>query len=394
MKLEGWLPSQDCLATLQVLQLLGVWIRPLTSDPDVLVIEGVGLHGLSEPKTILNFGNSGTGLRLMTGVLAAQSFNSQVTGDASLRKRPMSRLYRPLNLMGASISTVDGEYAPLLFSAVQVLRPISYELQVPSAQVISALQLASLYVDGKSQITIQGHYRDHTERLIKYLHPYLHKNILSTEETITIKIPGDISSAAFFMVAATLIPGSMLMINNVGVNLTRTGVIDILRQMGAKIIMQPIGEFQGESVAKLLISSAFLIGIDIPVSLVSIAIDELPIIAIAAACAKGQTRIRSAYELREKESDRIQSIANGLKILGISVTVFEDGLDIVGGKIKGGEVLSFGDHRIAMAFAIAGAVGTEPVTILNTDNVKTSFPSFVGALKQLGIKIKVNKEKN
>lgn len=379
--INGFLDGDDCLATLKAFQAMGVLIeRP---EPQNVVIHGVGKYGLKKPVGMIDCGNSGTSIRLLAGLLAAQKFDSELNGDASLQKRPMERVSSPLIQMGANIVTADGK-PPIAIHGGQLLRGITYEMPQASAQVKSCLLLAGLYADGDTTVIEPGLTRDHTEKMLAtFSYPV---KILDNKITINsnnecrgtdITIPGDISSAAFFIVAATLIKGSELLIKNVGINPTRTGIIQILNQMGAKISVQNKRLYGQEPVADLLVKSSVLHGIDIPVSLVPLAIDEFPIIFIAAACAHGQTRLHGAKELRSKESDRIAAMINGLQELGIEAQAFDDGAHITGGSIQGGIVDSFHDHRIAMAFSIAGAVAKNSITIRNCANVATSFPSFI-----------------
>ena len=388
---DGFLEGEDCLATLKAFQSMGVHIeRP---KPQQVVIHGVGKYGLQKPDRIVDCGNSGTSIRLLAGLLAAQNFDSKLTGDESLQKRPMERVSRPLIQMGADITTTDGK-PPLHIHGGKSLKGITYDMPQASAQVKSCLLLAGLYGDGETTIIEPGVTRDHTERMLTTLSYPVKKNgnkitINSDDECLgtNIMVPGDISSAAFFIVAATLIKGSELLIKNVGINPTRTGVIQILNQMGANISIQNERMYGEEPVADLFIRYAELNGIDIPVSLVPLAIDEFPIIFIAAACAKGKTRLHGAKELRSKESDRLAAMVQGLQNLGVEAQAFEDGVLINGGTLKGGIVDSFHDHRIAMAFSIAGAVAKNSITIKHCTNVATSFPSFVQTARQVKLAI-------
>ncbi|WP_028374094.1 3-phosphoshikimate 1-carboxyvinyltransferase [Legionella lansingensis] len=390
--INGFLEGEDCLATLKAFQSMGVAIEGPVAQR--VVIHGVGKHGLQKPKGIIDCGNSGTTIRLLAGLLAAQPFDSELTGDQSLLKRPMERVSRPLIQMGADIMTTEGK-PPLFIRGGHSLQGITYEMPVASAQVKSCLLLAGLYAQGETRVIEPGFTRDHTERMLTtFSYP-----IQKAEDTIIINseseclgtdiiVPGDISSAAFFIVAATIIPDSELVIRNVGINPTRTGIIQILGLMGANITLNNKRLCGEELVADLCVKYASLEGIDIPSELVPLAIDEFPIIFIAAACAKGQTLLHGARELRCKESDRIGAMVEGLQNLGIEAQAFEDGLHINGGKFQGGEVNSFHDHRIAMAFAIAGAVAQNPVTIKNCANVATSFPTFVQIANKTHLVIK------
>lgn len=390
--ISGFLEGEDCLATLKAFKAMGVAIEGPVAER--VVIHGVGKYGLKKPQKIINCGNSGTSMRLLAGLLAAQAFDSELDGDESLRKRPMERVSRPLMQMGAEIVTTDGR-PPMHIRGGHTLHGIRYEMPEASAQVKSCLLLAGLYAQGETRIIEPGLTRDHTERMLTtFSYP-----IQKAENTIIINseseclgtdiiVPGDISSAAFFIVAATLIPGSEILIRNVGINPTRTGVIQILTRMGADISFNNKRLCGEELVADLCVRHAQLEGIDIPTSLVPLAIDEFPVIFIAAACAKGQTLLHGARELRCKESDRIGAMVDGLQRLGIEAQAFDDGLYINGGELQGGEVKSYHDHRIAMAFAIAGAVAKNPVTIKDCVNVATSFPTFVKTANKIKLAIK------
>jgi 3-phosphoshikimate 1-carboxyvinyltransferase len=389
---NGFLEGEDCLATLKAFQSMGVVIEGPVNQR--VVIHGVGKHGLQKPKTVLDCGNSGTSMRLLAGLLAAQSFDSELTGDASLQKRPMERVSRPLMQMGAEITTTEGR-PPLHIRGGHSLQGISYEMPEASAQVKSCLLLAGMYAQGETCVIEPGFTRDHTERMLTTFSYPIHKSentiIINSESECLgtdIVVPGDISSAAFFIVAATLIPGSELVIKNVGINPTRTGIVQILTRMGANIRLNNKHLSGEELVADLVVKHAQLEGIDIPTSLVPLAIDEFPVIFIAAACAKGQTLLHGARELRCKESDRIGAMVEGLQQLGIEAQAFEDGLYINGGILQAGEVNSYHDHRIAMAFAIAGAVATGPVTIKDCINVATSFPTFVETANTIKLAIR------
>ncbi|MDP1601714.1 MAG: 3-phosphoshikimate 1-carboxyvinyltransferase [Legionella sp.] len=388
---SGFLEGEDCLATLKAFQSMGVVIeRP---KPGHLIIHGVGKYGLKKPDNSIDCGNSGTSIRLLAGLLAAQPFDSQLTGDASLQRRPMERISRPLLQMGADIITNEGK-PPLFIRGGQTLNGITYEMPQASAQVKSCLLLAGLYAEGETTIIEPGSTRDHTERMLTTFSYPLQKSentiIINSEGECLgtdITVPGDISSAAFFIVAATLIPNSAIVIRNVGINPTRIGIIQILNKMGAKISIQNKRLSGEELVADLFVQYAALEGIDIPAALVPLAIDEFPVIFIAAACAKGQTRLYGAKELRTKESDRIAAMVSGLQNLGIETQAFDDGVFINGGTLTGGEVDSYDDHRIAMAFAIAGAVAQNSVTIKNCANVATSFPTFVKTANNIKLAI-------
>lgn len=388
---SGFLDGEDCLATLKAFRSMGVKIEGPVEQR--LVIHGVGKYGLQKPSGVLDCGNSGTSIRLIAGLLAAQSFDSELSGDDSLKKRPMQRISLPLTRMGAVLQTQDGK-PPLYIKGGQTLHGIRYEMPEASAQVKSCLLLAGLYAKGQTTIQEPGPTRDHTERMLKAFScpitlSHREASISSAGELkgTDIIVPGDLSSAAFFLVAASIIPGSKLWIRNVGINPTRTGIIQILQAMGANILFENKRFYGEEPVADLFVQYAPLHGIDIPSELVPLAIDEFPIIFVAAAAARGQTKVRGAKELRTKESDRIATMVEGLNLLGIEAKATEDGADIYGGTLHGGVVQSFHDHRIAMAFAVAGAVAKQPVTIENCANVATSFPTFVQTAGTAGLHI-------
>lgn len=389
--INGFLDGEDCLATLSAFQAMGVTVEG--PDEQQVVIYGVGKYGLQKPKQVIDCGNSGTSMRLLAGLLAAQAFDSELTGDESLLKRPMLRISKPLIQMGADISTVEGK-PPIMIKGGKKLKGIHYVLPEASAQVKSCILLAGLYAEGQTSVTETGISRNHTEVMLESFSYSLKRSdntisinangeLLATE----IFIPGDISSAAFFIVAATIIPDSDILIRNVGINPTRTGILHILLEMGADIILLNQRQQGEEWVADIQVRYAPLKGIIIPSEMVPLAIDEFPIIFIAAACAHGQTILRDAKELRFKESDRIAAMVNGLGELGINAQALEDGALIEGGALQGGTVDSLGDHRIAMSFAIAGAVADSPVTIKNCANVATSFPLFVETAKELQLQI-------
>ena len=389
----GFLDGDDCLATIAACRAMGVRIDGPAEQR--VVIHGVGKRGLKKPSNTIDCGNSGTSIRLLAGLLAAQSFDSVLTGDASLLKRPMNRVTRPLAQMGATLKTNEG-CPPISIHGGHALQGITYEMPQASAQVKSCLLIAGMYAQGETTVIEPSMTRDHTERMLATLaYPVRREGHLiaidSAHECVgaDIQVPGDISSAAFFIVAATITPGSHLCIRNVGINPTRTGVIEILNQMGAAIRIDNKRHFGEEPVADLIVQYAPLKGIDIPEELVPLAIDEFPVLFIAAACAKGKTTLRGAHELRLKESDRIGAMAEGLQQVGIDAIPFDDGITIQGGIINGGVVESHADHRIAMAFSIAGAVATAPITIKHCNNVSTSFPGFVETATQ--IKLAINK---
>jgi len=391
----GFLNAEDALATLQAFRAMGVEIEgPVKGE---VTIHGVGKHGLKEPKEPLYLGNSGTSMRLLSGLLAGQTFNSVLTGDESLSSRPMKRVTNPLATMGAKIKTQEGGTAPLYITGNSHLKGIDYTMPMASAQVKSCLLLAGMYADGETTVIEPAPTRDHTERMLNgFSYPVNREgdkasiNSNGTLQAADIDVPSDISSAAFFLVGASIAPDSDVTLKHVGINPTRTGIIDILRLMGANIEIINERTVGGEPVADLRVVSSQLKGIDIPEELVPLAIDEFPVLFVAAACAEGQTRLTGAAELRVKECDRIQVMADGLQVLGVDAQSTEDGM-VVQGKtsdsIGGGEVFSHGDHRIAMSFSIAGLRATAPITIHDCENVNTSFPEFRDLATQLGLQL-------
>jgi cyclohexadieny/prephenate dehydrogenase / 3-phosphoshikimate 1-carboxyvinyltransferase len=392
---EGFLEGEDALATLQVFRDLGVRIEG--PERGRVTIHGVGLHGLKAPQKPLYCGNSGTSMRLLSGLLAGQSFPSVLTGDSSLSKRPMKRVAEPLRRMGADITLQEGGVAPIHIKPA-ALRPIDYVMNVASAQVKSCLILASLYVNGTSRITEPAPCRDHTERMLRgagYPLTQAGATVLVTGggrlRAGHIDVPADISSAAFFLVGASICPGADLVLKHVGMNPTRIGVVNILRAMGARLDVLREYEAGGEPVADLRVRHAPLKGIRIPQDQVPLAIDEFPALFIAAACAEGETVLSGAEELRVKESDRIQTMADGLKVLGVAHTVKPDGIVITGkgaaGTLGSGLIDSHGDHRIAMAFTVASLRASGPLEILDCNNVATSFPGFADLVRHCGINL-------
>ena len=392
-RVSGFLEGEDSLATLGAFRDMGVKIERVGSN---VTINGVGKYGLKEPINSLNLGNSGTSIRLMSGLLSAQSFDSELCGDESLSKRPMGRVIEPLRLMGADISGNDSK-PPLLIKGGKQLSSIEYTLPVASAQIKSCLLLAGLYSDGKTTIIENGISRDHTERMLKGFG----YDVTSSSNTISlmgggslkscdIEVPSDISSAAFFMVAGCISENSSIVLEAVNINPTRTGVIDILRLMGGNLELLNQRLQAGELIADIKVTSSELKGIEIPENLVPLAIDEFPVLFIAASCAKGETVLTGAKELRVKESDRIQVMADGLTALGIDNEVLDDGIRIIGGEFKEqtSSIKSHHDHRISMAFAIASVKSKFNIEIEGVDNVKTSFPNFVELANSIGMKIK------
>jgi 3-phosphoshikimate 1-carboxyvinyltransferase len=393
-EIAGFLEGADSLATLAAFRAMGVSIDG--PDRGRVVIQGVGLDGLRQPSQPLDMGNSGTAMRLMTGLLAGQAFSSTLIGDASLSRRPMRRVTDPLTTMGAHIGTTESGTAPLEITPVRELRGIDYALPVPSAQVKSSLLLAGLYASGETCIREPAPTRDHTERMLAaFGRPARidrRRICLPADGRLTatpITIPGDISSAAFFLVGASIAPGSDLTLTSVGINPTRIGIITLLRAMGADIVIEDERLLGGEPVADLHVRSAPLHGIRIPEDQVPLAIDEFPALFIAAACADGETVLTGAAELRVKESDRIAVMADGLMALGIDAEPTPDGMRIRGGAPHGGSVDSAGDHRIAMAFAMAALRASGPIEVRDCSNVDTSFPGFAALAASAGLDIVV-----
>lgn len=400
-EVTGFLEGEDSLATLQSFRDMGVVIEG--PHRGRVTVHGVGLHGLKTPPNALYLGNSGTSMRLLSGLMAAQNFDVEMTGDASLSKRPMNRVADPLREMGAVIESAENGRPPLKIKGAQPLKGIHYVLPMASAQVKSCLLLAGLYAEGETTVIEPAPTRDHTERMLKgFGYPV---EVDGPKVTVrpggkltatAIDVPSDISSAAFFMVAASIAKGSDITLQHVGINPTRVGVINILRQMGANIDMLNEREVGGEPVADLRIRSAQLKGIQIPEDQVPLAIDEFPAIFVAAACAEGTTVLTGAEELRVKESDRIQAMVDGLQILGVDAVGTEDGAIIKGfgseGSFNGGEVDSVDDHRIAMSFTIASLRANAAILVKDCANVATSFPGFVELACGAGIQVSVESE--
>jgi len=395
-EVTGFLASEDCLATLTAMRALGVHIEQ--QSPTHVVIHGVGLRGLQDPRRALDMGNAGTAMRLFTGLLSPQAFDSQLIGDASLMKRPMERVAKPLREMGADVRTHGGT-PPVDIVGGRRLHGIEYRMPVASAQVKSAVLLAALYADSATTVIAPAQSRDHSERMlagcgvrldIERLHTTLHPPRALANQRLN--VPGDFSSAAFFIVAGLLgAAGEGLLIQNVGMNPTRTGLLDILRSMGGSIDIRNPRESGAEPVADLEVRASALQGIQVPVELVPLAIDELPVLFIAAACAAGETVVTGAGELRVKESDRIAAMSAGLEAMGVVHSVLPDGMRIegrgAGPAFSGGEIDSFGDHRIAMSFAVASLRAAEPISIRDVANVSTSFPGFVALARSAGLDI-------
>jgi 3-phosphoshikimate 1-carboxyvinyltransferase len=395
-QVTGFLEGEDALNTVAAFREMGVTI--VGPENGAMTIHGVGMRGLQAPRSPLYMGNSGTAMRLLAGLLAAQSFDSELTGDESLSNRPMNRVAVPLREMNANLTTDERGTPPLKISGSQ-LRGFHYDMPIASAQVKSCLLLAGMYAQGTTSITEPAPCRDHTERMLEgFGYPIQRDGARVAIEgggslkATDIDVPADISSAAFFMVAAAITPGAKLMLRHVGINPTRVGVINILRAMGANISISNERSIGGEPVADIEVSYSSLKGISIPQDQIPLAIDEFPVLFVAAACAEGETVLRGAEELRVKESDRIQAMATGLQALGIDVETFEDGIRITGGQMSGGEVDSFTDHRIAMSFAVAGLRASSEIVIRDCANVATSFPGFVALAREVGFNISEHKD--
>jgi 3-phosphoshikimate 1-carboxyvinyltransferase len=391
-EVSGFLASADCLATLDAFRAMGVAVD--RHDATTLTVHGRGLHGLCAPGKVLDMGNAGTAIRLTMGLLSGQRFESVLTGDESLRSRPMERVAKPLRMMGANIATSDGK-PPVTVHPVLALRGIDYLLPMASAQVKSAVLLAGLYADGTTTVTEPAPTRDHTERMLRGFGVNIETQgarvrLVGRQKLsgTTVAVPGDISSAAFFLVAGCIAGVDGLVVENVGVNPTRTGIIDILKLMGADLRVHLRESQGGEPVADIELRKSSLKGARIPEELVPLAIDELPVAFIAAAAAEGETIVTGAAELRVKESDRLAVMAEGLQQVGVVHELAPDGIRIEGGRrLRGGEINSHGDHRIAMAFAIASLCCDGELFIRDVENVGTSFPGFVEIARSCGLDI-------
>ena len=393
-RISGFLAGEDCLATASAVRALGVQIEP--RGPTEMIIEGVGLHGLQAPAHILDLGNSGTAMRLMAGMLAGQSFSSTLTGDASLTSRPMGRIIKPLTLMGAAIEADCDGTPPLQITGGLRLRGISYAMPVASAQVKSAILLAGLYADGTSTVKEPAVTRDHTERMLRAMGA----TVTAEDGRVTlaggqqlqgceVTVPADLSSATFIILVTLLSQDADIIIKNVGINPTRTGVIDILRGMGADIQLENSRNFGEEPVADIRVRASRLQGYDVDPALVSLAIDEFPALFVAAAAAQGVTTFTGIGELRVKESDRIAAMADGMRRLGIKVDESRDGAVVHGGRFTGGEVESYHDHRVAMSLAMAATIAENEVLIRDGDNVNTSFPGFCECVTGIGVDVRL-----
>ena len=387
--IDGFLEGADTRATAAIFAQMGVRIE--APSPSRRIVHGVGIDGLRAPAGVLDCGNAGTGMRLLSGLLAGQAFDSVLAGDASLSRRPMGRVIEPLSRMGARIEAEAGGLPPLRIHGERRLHGIAFESPVASAQVKSAVLLASLQAEGETSVREPHPTRDYTERMlsafgadIEFSPGFARLRGGQRLRAADIAVPADFSSAAFFIVAATLVPGSMLRLRAVGLNPRRTGLLAALRAMGADITEERHASHGGEPVADLVVRHAPLHGIAVPEALVADMIDEFPILAVAAACAQGTTVVSGAAELRVKESDRIAAMADGLRALGGQVETRPDGVRIEGGALRGGTIASLGDHRIAMAFAVAGQLARGDVAIADVANVATSFPGFDALARQAG----------
>ncbi len=388
-RVTGLLRGEDCLSTLKAFQQLGIQVEDKSADE--LIIHGRGLDGLQEAGDVIDCGNSGTTMRLMSGILSAQPFFSVLTGDQYLRRRPMARIIKPLGTMGAKIlGREQNTKAPLAIIGGNLI-PTTYDSPISSAQVKSAVLLAGMQIDAETTVTEPFLSRDHSERMLRYFGA----EIESFDGGARVKgrvrlqgrdvsVPGDISSAAFYLVAGLIVPNTELMLLNVGVNPTRSGIIDILLQMGGQIELCNPREVSGEPVADLLVKSSQLKGIDIAGELIPRAIDEMPVVSVAAVFADGVSTIREAEELRVKETDRIAAMCDVLSKVGAKIEPRDDGMVITGtGRLSGGKVDSFGDHRIAMSMAVAALAADGEIEISDTACTETSFPGFWGLLESI-----------
>ena len=389
-RIKSILEGEDVLATIAAFRKMGVEIR---KQDDEYTVEGVGLSGLKQPASALDMGNSGTAFRLLTGLICGRPWPVTLCGDASLSGRPMGRIINPLSEMGAVFDSHEGK-PPVTVKPVNKLNGIRYELPMASAQVKSAVLLAGLSADGETAVKEPKPTRDHTERMLRGFGYTVNRkdDWISLQgggllEACDIDIPSDLSSATFFIVATLISPGSEIYLKNVGINPSRAGVLSILQRMGGNITLENQRVVGGEPVADILVKHSELLGIDINSDDVALAVDEIPAIAIAAACAQGETHIRGAEELRVKESDRIATTVAGLRALQIEVDEVTDGMSIKGGDFRSGTVDSTGDHRIAMAFTVAGNVAKEQVKIENVDCIATSFPGFLTLGNHCGLRI-------
>ena len=390
LTISNFLTSDDCNATISAMRELGA---DITVNDNQVHIKGKGLFSLKQPKKIIDAGNSGTLIRLLTGVLAVQDFDSMITGDDSLKKRPMGRIIKPLISCGAKIKSNEHK-APLSIYGSSSLNPIEYDQDVASAQVKSCLILSALHISGQSTFYEEIQTRDHTENLLEHLSYKINRDSnslsLKGKQNLIAKdifIGSDISSAAFFIVASLIVDGSCIEMRNVNINKLRTGIVTVLKEMGADIEISDIKKVSNELLGNIKVRYSKLKCADIKGEIIPSLIDELPILFIACACASGTSKISGIEELRYKESDRIMAMENGLRAIGINVHSSKDSIEITGGKITGGKVNSYDDHRIAMSFAIAGLISQHSLTIMDTQNISTSFPTFVTILRELGVEV-------
>ncbi len=390
LTISNFLTSDDCNATISAMRELGA---DITVNDNQVYIKGKGLFSLKQPKKIIDAGNSGTLIRLLTGVLAVQDFDSMLTGDASLKKRPMDRIVKPLMSCGAKIEANEHK-APLFIYGSTSLTPIEYYQDVASAQVKSCLILSALHISGQSTFHEEIETRDHTENLLEHLSYKINRErkflSLKGKQKLIAKdifIGSDISSAAFFIVACLIVDGSCIEMRDVNINKFRTGVVTVLREMGADIEISDVKKVSNEVIGNIKVRHSELKCADIKGEIIPSLIDELPILFIACAAASGTSKITGIEELRYKESDRIMAMENGLRAIGINVHSSKDSIEITGGEINGGKVNSYSDHRIAMSFAIAGLISQNSLTIMDTQNISTSFPTFVSILRELGVEV-------
>lgn len=391
-RINGFLEGEDTRATARIFSQMGVRIE--APEQGIRIVHGVGIDGLTAPAAPLDCGNSGTAMRLLAGLLASQSFACELVGDASLSQRPMRRVTAPLASMGARIDSAADGRPPLRIQPAGGFHGIDYDSPVASAQVKSALLLAGLRASGTTIVREPHPTRDYTERMLRafgidiaYGAGFARVSGGQRLAACDVQVPGDFSSAAFAMIAATLVPGSALLLRDVGIDRRRTGLLKVLRMMGADIVTENVRATATGDIADLLVRHAPLHGIDVPVEIVPDMIDEFPVLFAAAACAEGVTRVRGAAELRVKESDRIATMARGLGSLGVQVHELEDGADVPGGPVRGGEVDSHGDHRIAMAFTVLAQRAGGAVRIRDIDIVATSYPGFDIDMRGVGLHI-------
>ncbi len=396
-RISGFLNGKDTLATMAAFRAMGVKIQHNLENE--VIVDGAGMQGLIAPETALNLGNSGTSARLLSGLLAGLGIDCELVGDESLMSRPMRRIVEPLQKMQTSITCSESGTLPIHIKGGSSAVAIDFEMPVASAQIKSGLLLAALNANGRTCIHEPHATRDHTERMLKqfsYQVECAGKTISviggNALKAVDITVPADISSAAFFIVGASIASGSDIIIKNIGINPRRDAVLHILKAMGARITLLNKKVLSGEPVSDIQVKSSKLHGIDIPEILVPGAIDEFPAIMIAAANAKGRTRFTGVGELRIKESDRLSAMSEGLQTLGINTDETLDGITIIGGKMKGGEINSFTDHRIAMAFVISGLTSCEPIKIKNCSNIETSFPDFFGVARSVGIDLVIEEQ--